>query len=179
MAKAKPAENTDPAAPEIEVPATSMLNCNDVSIEVSCPFEVGQPMTAVHVLTLWQTVKENVGNANRAKLKKMVEEGKSEAEMQTLLSEAYNAYELGRPRASGASQTPVDRMAITLARKVLVDKLKREEGKTLKAYRAEIGEDAYEEKLAEFAANPAVREAATIQVQQAEAQRASLAAAVK
>ena len=142
------------------------------SFEISEPYAEGQTITAVEAKVLNQTRAENIGNNQRKAVQAMIEATDSIEDEETgklvpgPLSEkdllelqdgvaAYDAeYTLSMTR-SGRTRDPVATMARTIAR-ALVEKEVKAQGKSLKQWREEVGDDTYNAKIAEVASKKKV-----------------------
>ena len=142
------------------------------SFEISEPYAEGQTITAVEAKVLNQTRAENIGNNQRKAVQAAIESvpqrtdeetgevGPGELGEETLLGlqngvTAYDAeYTLSMTR-SGRTRDPVATMARTIAR-ALVEKEVKSQGKNLKQWREEVGDDIYNAKIAEVASKKKV-----------------------
>lgn len=137
-----------------------------VTVELSNPYEEGHICTAAEAKALNQVRAENIGNNNRATIKKMVEEAGGEVDskltkaIQKLISEYELSYEFTLAAAGGSTRLdPLTKEARKLAKNAIIGKLKKA-GKTMKAYEDEVGKDAVTAKIMELAENPTVLEVA-------------------
>ena len=137
------------------------------SFEISEPYAEGQTITAVEAKVLNQTRAENIGNNQRKAVQAAIEDVPPTTDEETgepvpgQLSDeqvlelqngvaAYDAeYTLSMTR-SGRTRDPVAAMARTIAR-ALVEKELKSQGKNLKQWREEVGDDVYNAKIAEVA----------------------------
>ena len=137
------------------------------------PYKDGQTINAIEAKVLNQTRAENIGNNQRKAVQAVIdtqpkvkgEDGKEvfkalsdkqKADLQTSVTKYDGEYVLSMTRG-GARRDPVESMARTIAR-ALVEKEVKANGKgSLKTWRAEVGDDKYNAKIAEVAANPKVQ----------------------
>ena len=141
------------------------------TFEVSEPYAEGQTMNAVEAQVLNQTRAENIGNNQRKAVQAAIDgqptvedangkegpeplNGEQVAELQAELSVYDETYVLNMTRG-GRTRDPIEAMARTIAR-TLIEKEVKAQGKTLKAWREEVGNDAYKAKIAEIASKKKV-----------------------
>jgi hypothetical protein len=106
------------------------LTINGKPWDVPEPFQVGQPTDEAQAKVLNQTFAENVGNNLRKKVTDLMEAGKSEQEIQAVVTEYANSYNF----SMGGGRAPVDpfeKMARTVARQAIKEQLESE-GRKLK-----------------------------------------------
>jgi hypothetical protein len=97
---------------------------NGISFAISQPYGAGHVLTELEAKVLNQTRSENVGNNVRAKIKDMLEEGKSEADIQAYVA-GVDAEYVFRTVSEGAGRSvdPYEREALKIARDLLKDHL--------------------------------------------------------
>lgn len=154
---------------------TRTISILDVDFEIAQPYAAGPiELSEAEAKVLNQTRAENLGNAFRRKIKE-AKESENPGEALAKLREDFTAYEADyvftlASAGSGASVlSPVEREARKLARKLLNAKI-QEAGKSVKGYKAEVGDEAYEAKLAEIATMEAVEKEARRIVKETEKQ---------
>lgn len=141
--------------------STKQISIQGVPVTVSAPYVAGHVLTENEAKALNQVRAENIGN-NFRKAISAAKEGKEGAKpIEVILEElaAYDANYQFSARVAGvsrATRTPLEKEADRLAKQWLVGRLK-EQGKTLKAYTEEKGEEFVADKLDEIANTEAIQ----------------------
>lgn len=81
--------------------APRMIGINGLEFEVDQPYKEGHVLNAGEASAFNQLYEENIRNNLREKIKKMVEEGKPQTEMQELVDKYCEEYEVGGTKRGG------------------------------------------------------------------------------
>lgn len=155
---------------------------NGIEFEISMPYEEGHVCTSAEAKALNQTRSENIGNNTRAKIKEMLEAGKSEDEIKEYVAgiDAEYIFTLARVSAS-RKLDPVEREAAKIARELLKDHLATT-GRKITVAPEGVTDEEWDDKVAEqieaIASNPEVLKAAKKNVEAKTKQAAALAEAL-
>lgn len=138
-------------------------------VEVSTPYAEGATINAIEAKVLNQTRAENIANNFRKRLKDAADNAEALAETFAAIRSYDAEYAFTAvTRGTSTALSPVERMALSLAKKWLSMKLKETDFKTLKAYTEAKGEEYVDAKLSEIAETDDIQKEAAAAVKRAQ-----------